>query len=121
MAPPEPPRRLDYREPTGQPTGSRITWRDGARVKSSAPVAVVDGVAYSAHVGDSRLYLLRGKAVVQKTKDHTVAGERQRMGLVSADKVKDHPGRSILTRSLGRELIAAVDRLTFDVDDGDRL
>jgi PPM family protein phosphatase len=78
-------------------------------------------MAYAAHVGDTRLYLVRGGTIVQKTKDHTVAADRRRMGMLSAERAKDHPGRSVLTRSLGRELIAAVDRIAFPVASGDSL
>jgi PPM family protein phosphatase len=84
-------------------------------------VVVEGGMTYAAHVGDSRLYLIRDQTIVQKTKDHTVAGERRRMGLLSAERARSHPERSILTRSLGRELIAAVDRITFPIAGGDTL
>ncbi len=84
-------------------------------------VVVEGGMVYAAHVGDSRLYLVRGDSIVQKTKDHTVVGERRRMGLLNAERAKVHPDRSILTRSLGRELIASVDRITFPVAGGDTL
>jgi protein phosphatase len=84
-------------------------------------IVVEDGMLHAAHVGDSRLYLIRGDTIVQKTKDHTVVGERRRVGLISAERAKAHPDRSVLTRSLGRELIAAVDRLSFPVSGGDTL
>jgi PPM family protein phosphatase len=84
-------------------------------------IVVEGGIAYAAHVGDSRLYLIRDDTVVQKTKDHTVTGDRQRLGLLSAERAKWHPDRSTLTRSLGRELIAAVDRISFPVVGGDTL
>jgi len=84
-------------------------------------VVVEGGMAHAAHVGDSRLYLVSGGVIDQKTKDHTVVGERRRIGLMSAERAKAHPDRSVLTRSLGRELIAAVDRLSFPVAGGDTL
>jgi len=76
-------------------------------------VLVHDGVAYGAHVGDSRLYLIREEGIVQKTKDHTVTADRVRLGLMSAERARSHPDRSTLTHSLGPELIAAIDRLSF--------
>jgi serine/threonine protein phosphatase PrpC len=82
-------------------------------------VIVHDGIAHVAHVGDSRLYLIRDGTIVQKTKDHTLAGERARMGL--SMRPKGHQDRSTLTRSLGKELIAAIDRITFPVLRDDRL
>jgi protein phosphatase len=84
-------------------------------------VTIEGGAAHAAHVGDSRLYLIRGDEVVQKTKDHTVVGERRRMGLISAERARWHPDRSVLTRSLGRELITAIDRISFSVACGDTL
>jgi protein phosphatase len=92
------------------------------RMATTLTAIVVDGgTVYAAHVGDSRLYLARAGALVQKTKDHTVAGARRRARLISAEAAKAHPERSTLTRSLGRELIAAVDRIAFPVADGDTL
>lgn len=92
------------------------------RMASTLTALVVDGpMVHVAHVGDSRLYLIRGGTIVQKTKDHTVAAERRRLGVISAERAKEHPGRSVLTRSLGRELIAAVDRIAFPVASGDSL
>jgi serine/threonine protein phosphatase PrpC len=92
------------------------------RMATTLTAIVVDGgMAHAAHVGDSRLYVIRGDKILQKTKDHTVAGDRQRLGMLSADRAKDHPGRSVLTRSLGRELIAAVDRIAFPIVSGDSL
>jgi PPM family protein phosphatase len=92
------------------------------RMSTTLTATVVEGgMAYAAHVGDSRLYLIRGDTIVQKTKDHTVAGERRRLRLLSAERARTHPDRSVLTRSLGREIIAAVDRITFPVAGGDTL
>jgi protein phosphatase len=90
------------------------------RMSTTLTATVVEaGVLYVAHAGDSRLYLIRGGAITQKTKDHTVAAGRQRMGLMSAKRAKNHPERSTLTRSLGRELIVAVDRIAFPLEAGD--
>ncbi|HTQ06544.1 MAG TPA: protein phosphatase 2C domain-containing protein [Polyangiaceae bacterium] len=82
-------------------------------------VAVAGGELAAVHVGDTRLYLVHDGRIRQLTKDHTVAAERHRLGLVRRDKLRTHPQRSTLTRSLGRELIAAVDRITAPVVAGD--
>ncbi|MFL5308763.1 MAG: PP2C family protein-serine/threonine phosphatase [Polyangia bacterium] len=84
-------------------------------------VAVDGGELAAVHVGDSRLYLLRDGRLLQLTKDHTVAGERARLGLLSKEKARVHPDRCVLTRSLGRELIVPVDRLSNRVYRGDAL
>lgn len=84
--------------------------------------AVVDrGELTAVHAGDSRLYLLRGGTITQLTKDHTVAGGRQRMGLLSKDRARVHPEKSTLTRSVGRELIVSRDRISQRLRQGDAL
>jgi len=84
-------------------------------------VVVSDAVLQVVHVGDSRLYLVRGKAVRQLTKDHNVAGERARLHLTSADAALSDPDRSVLTRALGQSLIAPLDRLSLQLLAGDQL
>jgi len=84
-------------------------------------LAVEAGTLTAVHVGDSRLYLVREGRAVQLTKDHTVAAERVRLGLLSAEKVRLHPDRSVLTRSVGRELIVNRDRLSQALRPGDLL
>ena len=91
-------------------------------MSTTLTAAVVDrGELTAVHVGDSRLYLLRGGEVLQLTKDHTVAAERVRMKLLSREKARAHPERSVLTRSVGRELIVSRDRLTRRLEQGDVL
>jgi protein phosphatase len=75
-------------------------------------VAVEGGLLHAAHVGDCRLYLARGDRLTQLSKDHTVAAERVRLHLMGKERGRNHPERSTLTRSVGRELIVAVDRIT---------
>lgn len=82
-------------------------------------VVVARGELTAVHIGDSRLYLVRDGVARQLTKDHTVAAQRQRFGLVRRENLRQHPGRSVLTRSLGRELIAGLDRLSLPVANDD--
>jgi PPM family protein phosphatase len=84
-------------------------------------VAIDRGSLAAAHVGDCRLYLIRRRRILQLSKDHTVTGERVRMGLLSEEAARFHPERSMLTRNLGHELIASVDRISMPLILGDRL
>src|SRR5450755_3514030 len=84
-------------------------------------VVVDRGELTAGHIGDSRLYLLRDRRLTQLTKDHTVAGEKARMGLMSKSRAREHPDRSVLTRSLGRELIVPIDRISNRLFRGDAL
>jgi protein phosphatase len=83
--------------------------------------AIENGMMSAVHVGDCRLYLIRDRRVVQLTKDHTVTGERVRMGLLSEDSARFHPERSVLTRNIGHELIVAVDRISLPLVRDDRV
>jgi serine/threonine protein phosphatase PrpC len=84
--------------------------------------AVVEGGRLNAaHVGDCRLYLARRGRISQITKDHTMVAEHVRMGLLSPASVRNHPERSMLSRSLGHELIVSVGQFSMPLVKGDRL
>jgi len=72
-----------------------------------------------AHVGDSRLYVLRDGALTQLTDDHSLVGELIRRGQIRAEEAEEHPQRSIITRALGIEQDVVVDHHTWPVRDGD--
>ena len=77
-------------------------------------VSISDGDMTAAHVGNSRVYLLRDGYINQLSKDHTVAAE--------AVEQTGHyllKGSDVLTRSLGRELIVAVDLFEIELVQGD--
>jgi serine/threonine protein phosphatase PrpC len=74
-----------------------------------------------AHVGDSRCYLIRNGKAAQITRDHTVAGEQVRLGLITAQEAADGDTNHILSRSLGTELIANVDTNDHQIFAGDVL
>lgn len=63
--------------------------------------------AVIAHVGDSRCYLTRKGQTSILTRDHTVAQEHVRLGLLSANEVQNAETRHVLSRCLGGELIVA--------------
>ena len=75
----------------------------------------------AAHVGDCRLYLLRGGRLLQLSRDHTVSAERMRLGLLSKASARSHPGRARLTRGLGRELVANIDQIRLRLVEHDML
>jgi protein phosphatase len=84
-------------------------------------VAVDRGALTAVHVGDSRLYLVRDGTITQLTKDHTLAAEKVRFGLLGKERARTHPDRSVLTRSMGRELIVSRDRISQPLAQGDVL
>ena len=84
-------------------------------------VAVDNGILSAVHVGDCRLHLIRNSQLTQISKDHTMVADRVRMGVMSAERAKNHPERGMLLRSLGHELIASVDRISMPLLERDRL
>ncbi len=61
------------------------------------------GQAYSAHVGDSRLYLLRNGAIYLMTEDHSQVMEMVKAGVLELREARHHPDKNIITRALGRQ------------------
>jgi PPM family protein phosphatase len=83
-------------------------------------VAVAGAQAYIAHVGDTRMYHWRDGRLSQLTADHSEAAELVRMRILKPERVRDHPGRSTLTRTLGSRLIPRPDYLRQPVTPGDQ-
>jgi protein phosphatase len=65
--------------------------------------------AVVAHVGDSRCYLIRGGHARVLTRDHTVANQNLRMGLLASWQAGEAPGRHVLSRSVGNDLVVGID------------
>jgi PPM family protein phosphatase len=84
-------------------------------------VLVVGEVAVVAHVGDSRLYLVRRGEATQLSSDHTVVAELVRMGMVAADQARLHPQAHMLTRAVGADRDVEVESQWIRLRSGDRL
>lgn len=74
-----------------------------------------------AHVGDSRVYLLRNGSLVRVTHDHSYVEELVDAGQITADEARTHPSRSVVTRALGSDPDMYADHFTLEVQDGDRI
>ena len=77
--------------------------------------------AFWAHVGDSRLYLLRGGAetLEQITRDHSYVEDLVREGTITHEEAKRHPQRNMLTRAVGVMEELVVDSGQLTIHDGD--
>ena len=72
-------------------------------------LVVRDRHLYFAHVGDSRLYLVRsGVNIARLTRDHSYVGRLVETGIVRAEDAEKHPQRHILTAALGAGIDVAV-------------
>ena len=73
-----------------------------------------------AHVGDSRIYLLRDGTLRQVTRDHSMVADMVRRGLLTEEQAAVHPMRNYITRAVGTEPQIDVDCLAFERQTGDR-
>jgi PPM family protein phosphatase len=80
-----------------------------------------NGQPWCAHIGDSRLYLLRKSNLQQVTADHTWVGMALQAGEISLDEAKTHPWRHVLSQCLGRKDIYQMDIQALEILAGDRL
>ena len=82
--------------------------------------AVVNGKTITvAHVGDSRLYLIRNGKMLQLTEDHSYIGELVKNGSLTREEAEHHPGKNIITRAIGSSPDLEVDTLTREIEKKD--
>ena len=62
---------------------------------------VRDGKVYIGHVGDSRIYLIREKNIIQLTKDHSFVQSLVDMGHITKEEAEHHPRKNEITNALG--------------------
>ena len=71
------------------------------------------------HIGDSRCYRLRGMALQQITKDHSLVQEQVDAGLMTAQQALMSPHRNLITRALGVDDSISVEINEHRVEPGD--
>ncbi|MBP3655626.1 MAG: Stp1/IreP family PP2C-type Ser/Thr phosphatase [Clostridia bacterium] len=96
----------EHPECGGMGTTLSVMWRSGRYM-------------YIAHVGDSRIYRLRGGQLEQITQDHSLVEELVRAGLITPEQARMHPRRNVITRALGTGGENAPDLLAADTQRGD--
>ncbi len=67
-------------------------------------VAIEDGVATLAHVGDSRCYRVRDGAIERLTVDHSWVEQQVKVGILTPEQALHHPHRNILLKSMGDDV-----------------
>ena len=85
---------------------------------------IVDDQLHTAHVGDSRIYLLREKGELQRiTRDHTVVQHFVDVGLLSEEEAEGHPDSHILSRALGprAHVDVEISETPITLNSGDRI
>jgi PPM family protein phosphatase len=77
-------------------------------------------LAFAVHVGDSRVYRVRGDNVLQMTEDHTLINYKVKHGMMTRAEAEKATGKNVITRAVGHKDYVQVDTVDIDVDAGDR-
>lgn len=90
--------------------------------RTTCTVALLQsGLVWAAHVGDSRLYVLRRGETLFRTRDHSYVEKLYTAGVITGSERSSHPRRNSVTRCLGGT--GAPDRVTvsepFELERGD--
>jgi serine/threonine protein phosphatase PrpC len=82
---------------------------------------VQEDQAYWAHIGDSRLYIMRDGVIHLRTDDHSYVEHLRQQGIISAAQVHTHKFRNYVTRCLGGNNNRPVAELSgpHDLKEGD--
>lgn len=83
-------------------------------------VLINGGFCYAAHVGDSRVYRVRGDEVLQITEDHTLINYKLKHGLLTPEQAETASGKNVITRAVGHKDYVQIDTADVDVATGDR-
>ncbi len=78
-------------------------------------------LAWIAHAGDSRAYLIRDQRMTALTRDHTVLEERIRQGLLPQSTPASHPDGHALTRGVGVSPTIEADVSTIELQATDEI
>ena len=76
---------------------------------------------YFAHIGDSRLYLLRGEMLIQLTRDHSLVQTMVDRGEITPEEAAIHPLRHQITRVVGGDDVISPEIASQALEPGDMI
>lgn len=73
------------------------------------------------HIGDSRIYHVRGEDILFETEDHSLVKQLVKQGIITPEEAIDHPRRNVITRAIqGNAYPSKIDVHTItDIQAGD--
>ena len=84
-------------------------------------VAFIDNQVIYAHIGDSRIGLIRGEEYHQLTSDHSLVNELLKAGQLTPEEAETHPQKNIITQSIGQKDEIQPDFGMITLESGDYL
>ena len=82
-------------------------------------IAIIGNQAIYAHIGDSRIGLVRGEEYKQLTSDHSLVNALLKAGQITAEEAERHPQRNIITQSIGQKDEIQPDFGIITLEEGD--
>jgi protein phosphatase len=84
-------------------------------------LVLLNDKAFSAHVGDSRLYRLRGQNMEMMTLDHSQVMEMVKYGIISMEEARNHDDKNVILRAVGTQPVVEAELSEpFTVEAGDQ-
>lgn len=85
-------------------------------------LVLLQGQAIAAHVGDSRLYLIRAGEIYLMTEDHSAVREMVKLGIITAAEARNHEDKNVIIRALGTssEVEVSMWDAPFAIHEGDQ-
>ena len=84
-------------------------------------LAIIDNQAIYAHIGDSRIGLIRGEEYHQLKSDHSLVNELLKAGQLTPEEAEAHPQKNIITQSIGQKDEIQPDLGIVSLEPGDYL
>jgi serine/threonine-protein phosphatase Stp1 len=82
-------------------------------------LAIAGGEFRCFWAGDSRAYQIRGREIVQLTRDHSLVQDLVDAGMLAAEDAENHPNSNIVTRAVGVQEALKAEIATGDAKPGD--
>jgi len=93
---------------------------DGRTLGSTVVTLAIKGhVGVCLWAGDSRLYRLRNKELIQLSRDHSQVEELVQQGFLTPEEAEVHPDSNVITRAIGASPDIYIDINVFSVQLGD--
>ncbi len=84
-----------------------------------AGLTFVDGHALVAHVGDSRVYVIRKGTISQITEDHSLLNDYIKAKKLTPEEIEAFPHKNVIVRALGMKDTVLVDLSRYQTQKGD--
>jgi serine/threonine protein phosphatase PrpC len=72
-------------------------------------LVLLGDTAIAAHVGDSRLYRLRGDEMALLTMDHSQVMEMVKQGVLSIEEARNHDDKNVILRAVGTQKVVEIE------------